>query len=66
VIVSGTARLGYPAQGKVTSEHGQVLYVMVEPDVPDTTFAPHDAVLLVKRLSGTRFQAIRNPRPDLL
>ena len=24
VIVSGTARLGYPAQGKVTSEHGQV------------------------------------------
>jgi hypothetical protein len=66
VIVSGTARLGYPAQGKVTSEHGQVLYVMVEPDAPDTTFAQHDAVLLVKRLSGTRFQAIRNPRPDLL
>ncbi len=26
----------------------------------------HDAVLLVKRLTGTRFQAIRNPRPDLL
>jgi hypothetical protein len=66
VIVSGTARLGYPAQGKVTSEHGQVLYVMVEPDAADLTFAPHDAVLLVKRLTGTRFQAIRNPRPDLL
>ena len=66
VIVSGTARLGYPAQGKVTSEHGQVLYVMVEPDAADVTFAPRDAVLLVKRLTGTRFQAIRNPRPDLL
>jgi hypothetical protein len=66
VIVSGTARLGYPAQGKVTSEHGQVLYVMVEPDVADLTFAQHDTVLLVKRLSGARFQAIRNPRPDLL
>ena len=66
VIVSGTARLGYPAQAKVTSEHGQVLYVMVEPDAPDATFAQHDAVLLVKRLTGTRFQAIRNPRPDLL
>jgi hypothetical protein len=66
VIVSGTARLGYPAQGKVTSEHGQVLYVMVEPDAADATFAPPDAVLLVKRLTGTRFQAIRNPRPDLL
>ena len=66
VIVSGTARLGYPAQGKVTSEHGQVLYVMVEPDAADVTFTHRDAVLLVKRLSGTRFQAIRNPRPDLL
>ena len=66
VIVSGTARLGYPAQGKVTSEHGQVLYVMVEPDAADVTFVQNDAVLLVKRLSGTRFQAIRNPRPDLL
>jgi hypothetical protein len=66
VIVSGTARVGYPAQGKVTSEHGQALYVMVEPDVPDVTFAQRDAVLLVKRVSGTRFQAIRNPRPDLL
>jgi len=66
VIVSGTARLGYPAQGKVTSEHGQVLYVMVEPDTADVTFVQNDAVLLVKQLSGTRFQAIRNPRPDLL
>jgi hypothetical protein len=66
VIVSGTARLGYPAQGKVTSEHGQVHYVMVEPDVAEVTFAQNDAVLLVKRLTPTRFQAIRNPRPDLL
>jgi hypothetical protein len=66
VIVSGTARLGYPAQGKVTSEHGQLHYVMVEPDAADVTFGQNDAVLLVKRLGGTRFQAIRNPRPDLL
>jgi hypothetical protein len=66
VIVSGTARLGYPAQGKVTSEHGQVHYVMVEPDAAEVTFAQNDTVLLVKRLNGTRFQAIRNPRPDLL
>jgi len=66
VIVSGTARFGYPAQGKVTSEHGQVHYVMVEPDAAEVTFAQNDAVLLVKRLSATRFQAIRNPRPGLL
>jgi hypothetical protein len=46
--------------------HGQVLYVMVEPDTADVTFVQNDAVLLVKQVSGTRFQAIRNPRPDLL
>ena len=39
---------------------------MVEPDMAEATFAQNDAVLLVKRLSATRFQAIRNPRPDLL
>src|ERR1700754_202777 len=31
-VIAGTARLGNPAQAKVTTEHGKVLYVMVEPD----------------------------------
>jgi hypothetical protein len=65
-VVSGTARAGFPAQAKVTSEHGQVIYLMVEPDQSDVTFAATEQVLLVKRVSGTRFQGIRNPRPDLL
>lgn len=65
-VVSGTARLGYPAQAKAMSETGQVLYVMVEPDSSDIRFASGEPVLLVKRLSGTKFQGIRNPKPDLL
>lgn len=65
-VVSGTARQGYPAQAKVNTAHGQTVYVMVEPDNADTTFTQNDSVLLVRRVSGTRFQAIRNPKPDLL
>jgi hypothetical protein len=65
-IVSGTARQGFPAQAKVQTEHGQTLYVMVEPDDPALVFPAHESVLLVRRISGTRFQGIRNPRPDLL
>lgn len=65
-ILGGTARPGYPAQGKVLNEHGQALYVMIEPDVPDAVFEAGTSVLLVRQLAGNRFAAIINPRPDLL
>jgi len=65
-VVSGTARLGYPAQARVVSEHGQTIYVMVEPDNADASFAAGEPVLLVRRVTGTRFQGIRNPKPELL
>ncbi len=65
-VVGGTARQGYPAQAKVHTEHGQTIYVMVEPDNAEITFMLSDSVLLVRRVSGTRFQAIHNPKPDLL
>jgi hypothetical protein len=65
-VVNGTARQGYPAQAKVASQHGQTLYVMVEPDVAGVTFQQGASVLLVRQLSGNRFSGIDNPRPDLL
>lgn len=65
-IVSGTARAGNPAQARVSSEHGQTLYVMVEPDNAETSFTSGEQVLLVKRLTATKFQGIRNPKPHLL
>jgi hypothetical protein len=66
VIVTGTARRGYPAQAKVVTQHGQTLYVMVEPDEDGVTFESGTGVLLVRQVAGSRFSAIRNPRPDLL
>ncbi|MGH8429585.1 MAG: YqiJ family protein [Solimonas sp.] len=65
-VVSGTARLGFPAQAKVMTESGQPIYVMLEPDSAEVTFATGEEALLVKRLGGTKFQGIRNPKPDLL
>lgn len=66
VVVNGTARFGYPAQARTRNEAGQTFYVHVEPDSEGSEFAAGDAVLLVSQISGTRFHAIPNPRPDLL
>lgn len=65
-VINGTARANYPAEAKVKSEQGQTFYVRVEPDLPDVQFGAGDAVLLVRQISGSRFMAIANPRPDLL
>ncbi|WP_157994622.1 YqiJ family protein [Peristeroidobacter agariperforans] len=65
-IVNGTARPGYPAQAKVANEHGQMLYVMVEPEAEGMTFQSGERVLLNKRLSGNRFAGAVNPWPDLI
>lgn len=65
-IVNGTARPGYPAQAKVPNEHGQMLYVMVEPEAAGMTFQSGERVLLNKRISGNRFAGALNPWPDLI
>lgn len=65
-IVSGTARKGYPAQARVANEHGQNLYVMVEPDAEGMTFQSGERVLLTKQISGSRFAGAVNPWPDLI
>ena len=65
-IVIGAARAGRPAQTRVHDEHGTAHYVMVEPEGPDEAFEAGTSVLLVRHLSGRRFHAIRNPKPELL
>lgn len=65
-IVGGTARPGYPAQAKVANEHGQSIYVMVEPDADGVTFQGGERVLLTKQLAGSRFAGVVNPWPDLI
>lgn len=65
IVTAGTARAGYPAQARVTTEHGQHVYVMVEPAVDAITFSRGEQVLLQKQISGSRFAGIVNPYPDL-
>jgi hypothetical protein len=65
-IVIGTARAGKPAQARVRDEHGTSHYVMVEPEQADQVFEAGASVLLVRHVSGRRFQAIHNPKPELL
>ena len=66
VVINGTARANYPAEARVKNEHGQTHYVRVEPDGPDMQLGPGESVLLVRQISGSRFLAIANPRPDIL
>lgn len=65
-IVNGTARRGYPAQAKVVNEHGQAIYVMVEPDAEGVSFANGERILLKRQISGSRFAGEINPWPDLI
>lgn len=65
-IVGGTARKGYPAQARVPNEHGQTLYVMVEPEAEGMTFQSGERVLLTKQIAGNRFAGAVNPWPDLI
>lgn len=58
-ITLGNATQGSPAQAKLTDGFGTTHYVMVEPDLPEESFAQGDAVVLVSR-AGVRYRAIRN------
>lgn len=65
-LTAESAAAGRPGQAKLTDEHGQMHYLLVEPDGPEIVFARGDALLVVSRASGSVFRAIPNPRPDLL
>jgi hypothetical protein len=65
VITTGTARAGMAAEAKVRDAQGRSHYVMVEPDLPEQTFAEGSVVLLVRK-AGARFRCIANPHPGLL
>lgn len=65
LVTAGTARSGLAAQVRVRDALGRAHYLMVEPDLPDDTFAEGTAVLIVKKV-GAIYRGIRNPHPDLL
>lgn len=63
-IVLGTARQGSPAQAKVRDQHGQMHYVMLEPDEANESFSAGESVLLISH-SGAIYRAIRDANPAL-
>jgi hypothetical protein len=56
-VVTGRARLGSPARARAEDHHGQVHYIMVEPDAAGQAFEEGERVLLVRR-EGDCFRAI--------
>jgi hypothetical protein len=64
-LTLGSARLGSPAQAKLVDEHGQVHYVMVEPDSTSETFLEGAQVLITER-RGAVFRGILNPTSALV
>lgn len=64
VIVTGDAAQASAAQARVRDEHGQVHYVMVEPDNAADVFAQGSSVLLVRH-AGAKYFAIHNTSVSL-
>jgi hypothetical protein len=65
VITLGNARRGYPAEARLKDEHGQLHYVMVEPDSDAEELEQGSTILLVKQESSV-FRAIRNTSDALI
>jgi hypothetical protein len=59
-ITRGIARRDIPAEAKLRDVHGQMHYVLVEPDADDAAFQPGAEVLLISQSSAIRFRAIPN------
>lgn len=64
-ITLGTASVGSPAQARLKDKYGQSHYVMVAPDNDGESFEQGAGVLLV-RMAGSTFYAIRDTKTDML
>lgn len=58
-IVLGTSKRGQPSQAKLTDQHGQVHYVLVEPLQDEKEFSNGETVILLKR-DGARFFVVED------
>lgn len=64
VVTLGTARLGSPAEAKLSDEHGFTHYIMLEPDVEGIKFNQGMTVLITENTGGT-FRGIVSDSPGL-
>lgn len=63
-ITLGSARLGSPAEAKLTDEHGYTHYLMLEPDREGVTFEQGTHVLITENTGGA-FRGIVSDSPGL-
>jgi hypothetical protein len=66
VITGGAAKVGMPAQARLTDQFGTTHYVLVEPEDAEDTFPTGSLVLLLRQTGGGRFSAIANPNAALV
>ncbi|RHG51328.1 DUF1449 family protein, partial [Escherichia coli] len=55
----------HPCEGKLTDQFGQIHYLLLEPE-EGKIFTKGDKVLIICRLSATRYLAENNPWPQIL
>lgn len=65
IITGAMALPGKPTECKYTDSYGQTHYFRVEPDAGES-FQRGDRVLIITRLSASRFLAEKNPWPGIL
>ena len=65
IITIGKAGSGSPAEARLSDEHHQSHYIMVEPDNDEEILESGTHVLIVSRV-GTVFKVIKNPNESLV
>ncbi|MCU6871693.1 YqiJ family protein, partial [Escherichia coli] len=65
LITGHQATSGNPCEGKLTDQFGQIHYLLLEPE-EGKIFTKGDKVLIICRLSATRYLAENNPWPQIL
>lgn len=65
MITGHSALAGTPCEGRFTDKFGQTHYLLLEPE-EGYAFKKGDRVLIICRLSATRYLAELNPRPNIL
>jgi len=65
LITGHQASSGKPCEGKLTDQFGQIHYLLLEPE-KGIFFNKGDKVLIICRLSTTRYLAEKNPWPNIL
>lgn len=65
LVTAGVATVGNPAQAKLTDEHGQAHYLLVEPEAAGVELCAGMTVIVTGQ-SGAVFTAVPNDIPELM